>query len=314
MINSKSARAITVIFSLAVCLSLADVGSATLSQTPASIPPPINNGSLPSVSPDGSRIAFVSNRTGAVDLFVISDNGTGELQLTNTPEQESLAGWSRNGKQVLFSTFSQDSSRLIAIDRDGKNQRTIATVPGRSPRLSPDGKRVLFMAGTWTAPRLMTSALDGSDAKQLTDGSSIAWNSQWSPDGKFVAFTGREAPKSELAIFVMKADGSEQRLVTKIATEEGGAQWPVWPSNGRQLAIQVNNRQQKNLAHIWIVDVATGNARKLAAHEQPYFDETPSWFPDGKRIAFQSNRSGRMEVWVMNVDGTAARQITGLRK
>ena len=70
--------------------------------------------------------------------------------------------------------------------------------------------------------------------------------------------------------------------------------------------------QAKNSAHIWVVDVATGRAHILAAHDQPYADETPSWFPDGKRIAFQSNRTGRMEIWVMNVDGSKQRQVTGL--
>jgi TolB protein len=77
------------------------------------------------------------------------------------------------------------------------------------------------------------------------------------------------------------------------------------------LAIQVNSRSKKNSAHIWIVDVRTGSARKLAAHDAAYLDETPSWFPDGKRLAFQSNRTGRMEVWVMNTDGSNARQVTG---
>jgi TolB protein len=54
-----------------------------------------------------------------------------------------------------------------------------------------------------------------------------------------------------------------------------------------------------------------GSAVKLAAHEQPFLDETPAWFPDGKRIAFQSDRSGRMAIWTMNADGTGLRQITG---
>jgi TolB protein len=69
---------------------------------------------------------------------------------------------------------------------------------------------------------------------------------------------------------------------------------------------------QKNSAHIWTVDVATGKADKLAAHSPPYVDETPSWFPDGKQIAFQSNRTGKMEVWVMKTNGSGARQVTGL--
>jgi Tol biopolymer transport system component len=67
---------------------------------------------------------------------------------------------------------------------------------------------------------------------------------------------------------------------------------------------------QEHESHIWIIDAMTGDARKLVAHDQPYLDETPAWFSDGKRIAFQSNRTGKMEVWVMNVDGSSPRQIT----
>ena len=287
-------------------------GPQSPSPTPTPTPRPVTSGSLPVVSPDGSRIAFTSNRTGAPDLFVIDADGNNKRQLTNTPEVEGNLAWSADGK-ILFSVFKDEISRLYAIDPDGKNQRELAKVPGRAPTLSPDGKRLVYMAGTWTATKLMVSALDGSNAKQINDGSSIAWNNHWSPDGKRIAFTGRNDPKGELAVFVMNADGSSRHQVTHVPAEEGGAQWPVWSPNGRQLAIQVNSRTQENTAHIWIVDVSTGAAHKLAAHTA-YLDETPSWFPDGKRLAFQSNRTGRMEVWVMNADGTGARQITGLKK
>jgi TolB protein len=175
--------------------------------------------------------------------------------------------------------------------------------------LSPDGQRLVYMAGTWTAPRLMVSSFDGSNAQQITDGSSIAWNHRWSPDGKRIAFTGQDDSIGQLAVFVMNADGSERHLISHIAPEEGRAQGPRWSPDGRRLAIQVNNKT--HASHIWIVDVATGTGSKLAAHEQAYLDESPSWFPDGKRLAFQSNRTGRMEVWVMNTDGSGQRQITG---
>jgi TolB protein len=44
-----------------------------------------------------------------------------------------------------------------------------------------------------------------------------------------------------------------------------------------------------------------------------YLDETPSWFSDGKSVAFQSNRTGRMEIWTINADGSDLRQLTGQR-
>lgn len=286
---------------------------ASTQQSASPTPTPITSG-LPVVSPNGKLIAFNSNSGGEDDLFVISANGKDQRQLTHTPEDEGNLAWTTSGKEILFSVFKDGTSRLFAIEPSGKNQHELARTPGRAPTLSPEGKRLVYMAGTWTATRLTVSLLDGTNARQITDDSSIAWNNHWSPDGKRIAFTSRENPKSGLAVFVMNADGSGRRQVTHIPAEEGGAQWPVWSPNGRLFAVQVNSRTTKNSAHIWIVDVATGDAHKIAAHSAPYVDETPSWFPDGKRIAFQSNRTGRMEVWVMNVDGTGARQLTGVKR
>jgi Tol biopolymer transport system component len=298
----KCVRAVLVLFVLTLSMS------AQQTATPA--PTPMINGAYPIVAPNGLRIVFLSNRTGVDDLFVIAADGTGEMQVTHTPEYESATRWTRNGRQIVFSVFAKDTSRVYTIDPDGKNQREIGSVPGRGPMLSPDGKRFVYMAGTWTATRLMVSDLDGSDAKLINDGSSIAWNNHWSPNGKWIAFTGTNESGAGLAIMVMKADGTERRQVTHMKAEDGNAQWPVWSPNGRQLVIQVSNLKLHS-GHIWIVDVASGEAHKLAAHEQPYLDETPYWFPDRKLIAFQSNRTGRMEVWVMNADGSRQRQVTG---
>ena len=67
---------------------------------------------------------------------------------------------------------------------------------------------------------------------------------------------------------------------------------------------------EESTAHLWLVDPSTGQATKLAPHTALSLDETPSWFPNGKRIAFQSNRTGVMEVWTMSADGRDARQLT----
>jgi TolB protein len=109
----------------------------------------------------------------------------------------------------------------------------------------------------------------------------------------------------------MNADGTERHQVSHIPHEQGHVEWPAWSPDGSQFAIQVGRySKQESVAHIWIVDAATGAARKLAAHDQPYLDETPSWFPDGKRIAFQSTRTGRTEIWIINADGSAPQQVT----
>jgi len=282
--------------------------------SPTPTPTPINGGELPVVSPDGVHIAFVSNRGGDDDLYVIGSNGTGEIQLTRAPGFKTPLAWTADGKQLLSSLGTNEGTRIVAIGLDGKNQRDLGSVPGRTQSISPNRKQVLYMAGTWTSMHLMESALDGSQAQAITDGTSIAWNSDWSPDGKLIAFTSRNDPLGDLAIFVMNADGSARHQVSNFAAGHSNAQWPRWSPDGRSLAIQVNSRTLKGDSNIWIIDANTGEGKKLTSHDQPYLDETPSWFPDGKRLAFHSNRTGRLEVWVMNVDGSEQTQVTGLKR
>ena len=275
-----------------------------MGQAPAQ---PMIHGGAPAVSPDGSRIAFLSDRDGATDLYVIAADGTGESRLTHTPEEETQPDWSPDGREIWFTVFANDSSRIYSIRPDGRNQKLLGTVPGRAMRLTPEGKQVLYWTGTWTAMRLFVSELDGSGKRPLTDGSGVVWGSRWSPDGKRIAFGDRDA-SHVLQIHVMNADGSDRRQVTHFAAADGGAQMPSWSPDGARLAVQAGARGKP--AHIWIVDAPSGTAQKLAAHDRLYQDEVPGWFPDANRLAFQSDRTGRMEVWEMNADGSAPRQIT----
>jgi len=289
------------------------VGILVVHTSISAAPPanPVIHGGQPVVSPDGDRIAFLSNRAGADDLYVIGAKGSGEKRLTQTADGEIAPQWLAGGKEIAFSIQTDDTSRLYAMDLKGKAKREIGEYLGRAPVLSPDGTKVVFMGGTWTATKLTVAASDGKQPVEITDGTSIAWNHRWSPDGKRIAFTGRKEARGELAVFVMNADGSDPRQVSNVPADEGGAQWPVWSPDGTKLAVQVNSRTEKESAFLWVVDVVTGQGKKLGTHDRKCVDETPSWFPDGKRIAFQSNRTGTMEVWVMNADGTGARQVTG---
>ena len=263
---------------------------------------------FPVVSPDGSRIAFLSQRDGTDDLYVMNSDGNHVLRLTQTPEAERQPSWSADGKAVRFSVWDKDSSRMYAVDAEGGNVNEIGKVQGRSVAISADGKRDLHALGTWTAVQLIESDLDGTHPRQLSDGSSVVWSPRWSPDGKTIAFTGRDA-KGILHIYLMDADGSKVRQLTHFDPADGQAQCPAWSPDGRQLAVQANT---KDSAHVWIVDAKSGAARKLASHAQAFLDELPSWFPDGKRVAFQSNRGGRMAIWTMSIDGSDPRQLSSV--
>jgi Tol biopolymer transport system component len=264
------------------------------------------HGGAPAVAPDGSRIVFASERGGASNFYAVQSDGSAEVQLTQGNERKSAPVWDSRNRRLLFSVWADGKSAIYSMDPVDKNPHQIGAAPARNPAVSPDGKWAAY-----SNHRIYVAAIDGSQEHPITEGVALEFDPVWSPDGKQIAFVRSGGPDRKMNIWVMNADGSGQRQLTHIVPEEGKAEWPVWSPDGRQIAMQVGEYSpQKSIAHIWIADAATGEARKLAPHAEAYTDEMPAWFPDGKRLAFQSTRTGRMEVWAMNADGSGARQVT----
>jgi TolB protein len=285
---------------VATLATLAALGTVAARQQPAA------NGEFPSLSPDGGTIAFWSDRDGVSTAYLIAVDGSGERRVTDG--RTGPPRWSADGKELVFAGADADSGTVFAIRPDGSGLRRAARVPGRSPRLSPDGARVAFLIGPWTATVLAVADTDGAHQIRIAGGAgTTAWNPAWSPDGTRLAYTFGDS-SHVLQVHVVNADGTGDRAVTHVPAAEGSAQLPAWSPDGSRLAFQVSRQHH---GHIWVVDLTSGAARKLAPHDAPYVDEVPAWFPDGKRIAFQSDRTGRLEVWVMNDDGTGERQVTG---
>lgn len=282
---------------------------------------PVANAGQPYGSPDAKWIAFHSSRDGTPDLYVIGVDGTGLRRLTSDEAREGVAGWTPDSRAVVFvqsaagtSPVAQVSRPVIAVGLDGA-VRTLGHIVGRGGAVSPDGRSIAYSGGRPQASGMVVAAIDGSGPRVLSDTTrAAAFNFAWSPDGRRIAHTQMTLGTDRvLSIHVVGADGRGDQALGSIPAAEGSAQWPAWSPDGRRVAVQVGKYDRtdpaKSTAHIWLIDVATGAATKLAAHDRPYLDETPSWVgPD--LIAFQSDRTGRMEIWVMSADGSEARQVT----
>jgi len=142
----------------------------------------------------------------------------------------------------------------------------------------------------------------------------------WSPDGKRIAFVRGKGRNSD--IYVMNADGTHRRKITKSLSEDA---FPSWSPDGKTIAfthltpehtdigayeiyaIGVNGTGQRRLTHARM-GIDGKNQRRLT--HNPASDAFEAWSPDGNRIAFLSDRSGRTEVYVMRADGTDVRRLT----
>jgi thiosulfate/3-mercaptopyruvate sulfurtransferase len=270
-------------------------------------------GALPAVSPDGRFIAFTAVRDGKQsDTYVVRADGSQEKRLTETAEWDERPSWIAG--RVFASVRSGDSAEAFIVGPDGSGTKRVATVPGREVRPSPDGDRLLALSGV-PMSRLLLLSSNGSSARAISDTTKPPPTAAaWSPDGKRIAYATFDLGATRnLQIGVMNADGSDAKLLTKLPSSDGRPMRPAWSPDGTRIAFhasKVETEPSVHVAHIYVLDVATGALTKLAPHDKPYLDEAPSWFPDGNRIAFQSDRTGTMQVWVMNADGTGARQVT----
>jgi Tol biopolymer transport system component len=294
-----------------VPLVLLLVAGISAAQPPAQ---PTRNGSLPAVSPDGRWIAFGADRGEPVwQIYVVGEDGNGERRLTDSREDKHTPAWSADSKSVVYGSEHGDTTLLCAVPAAGGAPRVLAALRAKTIAASPDGKRIVRTVGEWTRNRIVVSAMDGNGATAITDSTAGYFNLAWSPDQRRLAVTRIDSTR-DLQVWVMDTDGGHARALTHFGKGDGRPQWPAWSPDGKRVAIQsgVYNREKPETsdAYIWVIDVASGKATRLTTHEKPRLDETPSWFPDGRRIAFQSDRRGRMGIWVMNADGTHERQVT----
>ncbi|HVT39014.1 MAG TPA: hypothetical protein VHE78_08210 [Gemmatimonadaceae bacterium] len=270
------------------------------------------HGAAPAISPDGRYVAFQSDRGGSDHVYLITIDGTGERVLPGSANADRPA-WSKDGSRILYSVFVGDSGTLYSSSIDGSDRRPLVTVPGRNPIWIEEGRSLAYGIGDWSKTVIAVADAHGQVVRQIADSTGSAWNVVPSPDGKRLAYT-RAARGQNLQVCVVDADGNNQRAITRFSPAEGRPQLPAWSPDGQRIAFQASATDpadtSRHVAHIWTVDLTTGALTKLAPHTTAYLDEVPSWSADGKWIAFQSNRTGRFEAWVMDTRGGSLRQIT----
>ena len=170
---------------------------------------------------------------------------------------------------------------------------------GGSPRVSPDGSRILVTSDRSGTSQLYSMSVSGTDVRQITTDSAGAHSASWSPDGNRIVYM------SGTQIVVVGADGSARRVIS----DAKGNQAPTWSPGGGDILFAGGD-----FPNIAIQTMRTdGSGRRIVAPNAGGFDYDPVWSPDGKRIAFVTGIRGQgPRIHLMNVDGSERRRLTTL--
>lgn len=149
--------------------------------------------SLPRWSPDGKKIAFWSNRTGAGDIYVANADGSDLTRLTDNPTHDWNPCWSPDGKQIAFHSYGRDwpFDEIFVMNADGSEKKRLThnSSYDMNPCWSPNGKRIAFESTRGDGySDLYVMNVDGSGQKRLTNNGRSNESPSWSPDGKQIAF------------------------------------------------------------------------------------------------------------------------------
>lgn len=226
----------------------------------------------PSWSPDGSTIAFQSDRdnleNGRSDIYLMNEDGSNIRRLTTNPAFDEGPVWSPDGNRIAFVSTRDDQNNNI---------------------------RQLYVMNA-----------DGSDQTRLTFGNSVE-SLAWSPDSSQIAFSSYTGIDPGRDIFTISAGGGPVNRLTTGLSNEGG---PAWSPDGSQIAFTFSLEGPGEHSDIHIMNADGTNHRNLTG--TPTINEVGAgWSPDGSAIAFvRSPDFGSADIYVMHPDGSAQTRLT----
>lgn len=299
----------------------------------------------PQLSPDGKQILFTidkadwkqNRRVG--HIYRVNADGAGQVQLTFGDRGESSPRWSPDGKSIAFTTRRDPdtANQIYLLHVDGGEARRLTNHPTGAGNITwaPDGKSIYFVAAddktaaekdkdrvrddvyafeenNFKQRHLWTTDLEGK-TRRITEGDWSVTSYELSADGKRVAMQRMPSPLLEFTdrgeVWVMEADGSNPKQLTKNMVPEGGASLSPDGSTVLFTSGASEGGEIYYNSKIFLVPAAGGPAKILLPNVD-YAVEDATWSKDGKTIYFTANMGTHTQIMRVNVATKETAQLT----
>lgn len=257
------------------------------------------------------QLAFVSDREGSFDIFLL-DVPTGEVtNLTTHDAMDFGFAWSPDGERIAFMSDRDGNREIYSLEVPmGEPIRlTSHEAPDGGPSWSPDGSTIVFVSSRDSGSgELYLMSTDGSDVRRLTSNERYEEVPSFSPDGRYLAFgavaTHEEGAEATLQIFRFDLETGEETQLTHLSGHNSA---PRWSPDGSEIAFYGQVGEGFEGANLLVMS-SDGNAiRNVTDDAEP--DWQPDWSADGSRIAFARGPGEPLDLWIVDADGGDMRPL-----
>jgi hypothetical protein len=201
-----------------------------------------SNATDPDFAPSGDRLAYVDRSTGRDVIWTVGVDGSDRRRLTDGSGDDRFPTWSPDGSHLAYVSGSSVSRSVWIVAADGSNPRTVAPnydgLDAYPLDWSPDGSQLAFTCAVTTSQSARTFRpsvgavclldLVTGVSRAVTPDYQRATSPSWSPDGSMIAFTAHPGSTTTSEVWVMRADGTEQRKLWPRANDDDMAWFPVF--------------------------------------------------------------------------------------
>lgn len=267
----------------------------------------------PVFSPDGGEIVFMSTRAGGDwELFLINGDGSGLQRLTDNSGWDGYAVWAPGGGVFIFDRETDGVKAAWRYDFATGEATPLIAMENTWPAVnswSPDGETIALFIEKDKKRDLFLADADGTNLRPLTaTPDQNEHDAHFSSDGTKLAFAVVMEDGSALDVMDL-VSGEIKRYVT--STEYlYGLDWS--PDGSKIVYTDTPNDNPDGNAELYMLDLASGETIRLTENED--YDHMPVWLPDGSGVMFSSYRSGREEIYILDLETMETKPFpTGLK-